>query len=131
MGGVYIDADELHFDAYEAIPIRRGRNKGDFMNMSFSFIANEAIPYINTAVFVIDGDEITIDRDRTLYTYNPEAGEMVMDWIDCYVWNGEIQNFDIPDGFEERAILKELEIEDDAPLNYEIQRVRWCKLKDC
>ena len=91
------------------------------MTISFECITNTDMPWINTATFFTNYGEVTIDRDRTEYGYNPIAGVLSMDWKRPYIWNGEEPNYNIPEDFAVHAILKELEIEDDAPAGYELK----------
>lgn len=91
------------------------------MTISFECITNTDMPWINTATFFTNRGELIIDRNRTEYTYDPITGLMSMDWKDVYIWDGHEPNYNIPDDFFDHAILKELEVEDDAPTNYEIK----------
>lgn len=93
------------------------------MTISFVCIAT-SMPLVNTAVFVTDDGDVVIDRDRTEYTYDATTGLLVMDWVDAYIWNGAFPCYNIPDDFERRLVLKELEVEDDAPADYEIKCIR-------
>ena len=91
------------------------------MTISFECITNTDMPWINTAIFFTNRGELVIDRDRTEYNYDPITGLMSMDWRNVYIWDGHEPNYNIPDDFFDHAILKELEVEDDAPTNYEIK----------
>jgi len=96
-------------------------NKAKVMTISFECITNTDMPWINTATFLTNRGELTIDRDQTEYTYDSTTGLMSMIWKDIYILDGDEPNYNIPDDFFEHAILKELEVEDDAPAGYEIR----------
>ena len=72
-------------------------------------------PYVNTAQFMTKYGELIIDRDRTEWSYNEADNIMTMEWIGCYIWDGETENYDIPAGAFDTAVLNSIEIEDDAP----------------
>ena len=62
------------------------------MRLYFTTKTNSKIPYINGAVLRINGNEVFVDRDSTLYSYEElEDGfyEMSMDWRDCYIWDDD------------------------------------------
>ena len=92
------------------------------MTLEFACITNLNIPMVNSAKFAVDGREVTIDRTYTDYVYDPDTGRMAMRWKECYIWNGEFEDFDITPDFADRAVFKEFEIEDDydTPEDYEI-----------
>ena len=94
--------------------------------ISFECISNTDVPWINTAKFITDKGEITIDRNHTEYGYNPVTRTLLMHWKLPYIWDGEEANYDIPEDFFEHAVLKELEVEDDAPAGYEIKCIHCC-----
>ena len=96
-------------------------NKAKVMTISFECITNTDMPWINTATFLTNRGEFTIDRNQTEYTYDSTTGLMSMIWKDIYIWDGDEPNYNIPDDFFEYAVLKELEVEDDAPAGYEIR----------
>ena len=92
--------------------------------MEFHHITNHEYPYINVAHFLTrDNKEVILDRTRTGYSYDEKTGKMSMDWSGIYIWDGENENFDIPDGFLNGATLLCLEVEDDAPEGYEFRCV--------
>ena len=80
---------------------------------------NCAAPYLNTLnIRTKDGSDITIDRQRTEYPYDETKKEMTMDWVGVYIWDGETENYDVPDDIFENVAHAEIEIEDDAPKSY-------------
>lgn len=91
------------------------------MMIYFDCTANMDYPYVNSATFLYDGREVTVDRDSTYYSYDSETGSLTMDWESLYIWNGEEPDYDIPAGFPERAVLVELDVEDDAPDGYKFE----------
>lgn len=101
--------------------------------MELSFTCNYSCdeelmhPYINIAVFELDGNAFIIDRDETWFTINRENHILKMDWLDVYIWNGEYENYNIPEEFADKAILKGLEIEaaEDVPISYTISNIVW------
>lgn len=83
-------------------------------------------PWFNTMILEdVRGNEIIIDRNTTEYTcHEEEDGSFILNmaWGGCYFWDGDKEKY--PASFEdfekiEGAILKELEVEDDAPEGYE------------
>lgn len=91
------------------------------VTVEFECTSNTRTPWINTAIFAAeDGTEFVLDRCHTEYSFNPETGEQPMEWRDVYLWDGEDENYDIPENLIKNATLKELEVEDDAPEDYEI-----------
>ncbi|WP_027431965.1 hypothetical protein [Lachnospira multipara] len=96
-------------------------NKAKVMTISFECITNTDMPWINTATFLTNRGEFTNDRNQTEYTYDSTTRLMSMIWKEVYIWNGDEPNYNIPDDFFKHAVLKELEVEDDAPAGYEIR----------
>ena len=91
------------------------------MHVEFKCSSNAKTPWINTAIFMVDGEEVVIDRDTTEWVYDAKSKVVSMNWSDVYIWDGEDENYDIPVAFMEKAVFKEFDIEDDAPENYEIK----------
>ncbi len=86
-------------------------------------------PWFNTLILEDTcGNEIVIDRDHTTYSsHEEEDGSVILDmtWTGCYFWDSEKgeqkYGVDLEDEYFEclrGAVLKELEVEDDAPEGY-------------
>ena len=89
------------------------------MTLTITAITNHDTPYLNTLTLLMnDENKVVIDRTKTEYSYDPVTGFMTMDWVDLYIWDGETENFDIPDDLFENAVIARIEIEDDAPAGY-------------
>lgn len=91
------------------------------MYVEFKCLSNTKTPWINTAIFMVDGKEVVIDRGTTEWVYDAESRVLSMNWSDVYIWDGEDENYDIPVDLMKKAVFKEFDIEDDAPENYEIK----------
>ena len=93
--------------------------------LTFTAETNYPAPYVNTALFITKHGDLTIDRDRTEWSYNEVSKLMTMEWVGCYIWDGETENHDIPIDTFDTAILKSIEIEDDAPedLYFKVKKV--------
>ena len=99
------------------------------MTIYFICKTNNHVPYINTAKFLTKTGMITVDRDETEYDYDGESGQLEMTWKHVYIWDGNNKDYDSAEDLAENAIFAELEIEDDAPEDYEIECVE-CHLYD-
>ena len=98
------------------------------MRLSFSCEytgAKPAEPFINTAIFTMaDGSDLVLDRGTTEYTMRDD-GTMSMYWRQVYRWDGKDEHYDIDPADMAGAVLKELEVEDDAPDGYGVTCVGW------
>lgn len=94
------------------------------MVLHFEGKTNGDSVYINAARFILPtGERIVIDRDTTEYTI--VDGKLSMDWFGCYVWDGEKRNYDMPTSCV-FSNLAGVEIEDDAPEDYELSITNAC-----
>ncbi len=91
------------------------------MTIEFECLTNKRIQCVDFAIFSINGEETVIDRDHTEYIYDPDTGTVNMQWSGLYIWDGENENYDIPENFAEIAKFKSLEVEDDADEDYRIE----------
>lgn len=106
------------------------------MEISFVCYTNAEDPYVNTAVFRTTRGDVTIDRCNTYYTYHPEDSLLEMDWGGCYVWDGEKEDFDLPEQIAgEILALVRLDPEDDADYilseEYDCDEPYYCKPLVC
>lgn len=90
--------------------------------MRIEFLCHQkgsSVPYLNQAVFRLkDGSEIKVDREETEYSYEEDKERLEMAWNNCYIWNGKECDHDIDPEMFKGSVLKEIEIEDDAPEGY-------------
>jgi len=90
------------------------------MRLILNCISSVPTPLVNTAIFLTkDNKEVIIDRDETEYwnEYNKETGtyKVRMLWKNCYIWNGEDENYNISKKFINNLdSLVELELEEDC-----------------
>lgn len=89
------------------------------MTLTITAITNHDTPYLNTLTLLTDdGKYVVLDRQCTEYTYDKITGRMTMDWVNLYIWDGETENYNIPDDIFDNAIVTKIEVEDDAPAGY-------------
>lgn len=89
------------------------------MKLCFSAATND-VPYINTITLrTKDGEEIVLDRGLTEYAYSMESKHLEMTWGDVYIWDGEGENHNIPADIFDEATIIDVDIEDDAPADYQ------------
>ena len=93
-------------------------------------------PYINKAKFMLaTGSVISLDRLETNWDFEVKDGEayLSMEWRNVYLWDiDDVSLFssEVPILNEAAELLKgaeliELEVEDDAPENYEVVVKEW------
>lgn len=76
--------------------------------------------WLNTiTVRLENGDFVTIDRDETSWTVNPD-GSYEMEWDGVYQWDGESSNYDLNSTDFHDASIENIEIEDDADGDYRL-----------
>ena len=94
------------------------------MSILFKCKQNIQWPFINIAEFVLsDGNKICVDRARTEFTWDSEDEMLTMVWRNLYIWDGESPNYNIDKTVLKDSILKNIEVEDDAPMNYKFKCV--------
>lgn len=90
--------------------------------------------WINTITFkMADGTTAIVDRDMTdcdfldPFMKSEDNGNCIMDmnWYNCYIWNGENCNYNIEAMDFEDAEIVSIDIEDEAPENYEVKINAW------
>lgn len=90
--------------------------------------------WINTVTFkMADGTIAVVDRDTTycdFLEFSMQSKDhyccvMDMDWFGCYIWNGENCNYNIEAMDFEDAEIVSIDIEDEAPENYEVKINAW------
>lgn len=80
------------------------------------------VPYINLMTLLVNGKKfIALDRDRTEYDFDRETGRLDMTWLGLYIWDGEEPNYDVSEELFDNAEIVGIEIEDDAPEDYEFR----------
>ncbi len=85
--------------------------------------ANSDRLMINGIVLVMkDGAEHMVDRDKTEYSYDRETGDIRIDFVNPYIWDGENEDYDAGKISEyiRKAEYFLTDVEDDAPEGYEI-----------
>lgn len=101
--------------------------------MDFYGKTNKDFVMINTMTFRLkNGKEVTIDRDYTGYEIDND-GNLGMTWQGCYFWDDNHSDdpnnpdYLTEDELEELvdAELIEVNIEDDAPADYEVEIINW------
>ena len=85
--------------------------------------AKERGPMINTAIFKTPkGEELVIDRCSTEWWTNEDGAFML--WRQCYIWDGLNENFlEENDSRIKDVEFQYFEIEDEAPIDYEVEVV--------
>ena len=82
--------------------------------------------WVNTARFRFDdGREIIIDRDATRWSIYDDSLEM--SWRNCYIYDPKNETYDYSVKAKdlEGATLLALDIEDEAPMDYELEIAGW------
>lgn len=75
--------------------------------------------WINTiSIHKKNGEEIVLDRKWT--EWEVKDGNYSMEWYRPYIWNGEIENFDIPEDILDDVSHITIDVEEDADAEYKI-----------
>lgn len=95
--------------------------------IEFEGLTTDAHCEINTISFEFpDGSIHTIDRDNT--DFYSEYGIFYMIWRNCYIWDGEEKIYLDVETYSEKfanAKIVSVDIEDDAPEQYEIEIMQY------
>lgn len=85
------------------------------MRIEFACETNADMPFVNTAVFRTTHGDVVIDRSSTYYTFEPDDKRLEMEWVGCYVWDGQKEDADLANQISDDIVsLVSLELEDDA-----------------
>ena len=95
------------------------------MKIAFDCVNTDDQIWVNNVTFELsDGREVIVDRGTTEW-WTDNEGVCHMTWSDCYIWNGEDENYDIySDDFRDAKLI-DVDVEDDAPVGYEFGVQAW------